>query len=312
MRPDKPDISITTVQTVLQQHWGCPAQEVSAVGENGNFSTVYYFTMKGSEYVILFNQAEEGGYLREQYIADLLSTQGVRYPKMLGQGTVGSYRYCISERIPGNVLADCLHEQKVNMLSDLVQSITIMNQVRLPEKTTGFGAVREDGNGEFPSWLDYIQTFFAEDQTGTFWENWHDLFHTTCLERDVFNECFGRLLTFSKYNVPYRHFVHNDCHAWNILSDGRRITGIIDSNPLYGDYLIDIATIEDAISGRDVAEAFRIHAEQIGKPIHNFEARLTGARYFKGLDGMRFYAKMGYTDAYAELRDSLLALPTEF
>ncbi|WP_042161450.1 phosphotransferase family protein [Paenibacillus gorillae] len=307
----KPEVSITTVQTVLQQHWGRPAGEVSAVVENGNFSTVYYFTMEGAEYVILFNQAG-GSYLREQYIADLLSAQGVRYPKMLGKGTAGSYRYCISERIQGNVLADCHPTQKVDLLDDLVQSITAMNQVRLPETTTGFGPVREDGNGEFPSWLDYVQTFFAKDQTGTFWENWHDLFHTTCLERDIFEECFGRLLTFSQYNAPYRHFVHNDCHAWNILSDGKRITGIIDSNALYGDFLIDVATIEDAIPGRDVAEAFRIYAEQTGRPIHNFAARLTGARYFKGLDGMRFYAKMGYADAYAELRDSLLALPTEF
>lgn len=231
---------------------------------------------------------------------------------MIGQGTTGNYRYRISERIQGNVLAHCHPEQKIQLLDDLIEKISVMNQVRLPETTSGFGAVKGDGNGEFPSWLDYVRTFYSEDQTGTFWENWHDLFYTSCLERDVFEECYARLLAFSQFNAPHRHFVHNDCHAWNILSDGGKITGIIDSNALYGDFLIDIASIEDAIPGKDVAEAFRIHAEQIGKPIQNFRERLIGARYFKGLDCLRFYAKMGYTDAYAELRDTLLALPVEY
>ncbi|XEC94511.1 phosphotransferase [Paenibacillus tarimensis] len=167
----------------------------------------------------------------------------------------------------------------------------------------------DGGNGEFSSWEEFIKTFYGEDQTGTFWENWHDLFRTTCLERDVFNECFGRLLTYCEYNAPHRYFVHNDCHAWNILSDGRSITGIIDAGFLYGDFLIDIATIEDAIPGRDVADAFRTHYEKMGRPIPNFSERLNGARYFKGLDGMRFFAKMGWDHAYKEFRDQLISLP---
>lgn len=58
MRPVKPNIDVTAVQDILQQHWGRPAQVMSDVEKNGNFSTVYYFTMDGTEYVILFNQAE--------------------------------------------------------------------------------------------------------------------------------------------------------------------------------------------------------------------------------------------------------------
>lgn len=312
MRPIKPDLTLTAVQAILQQHWRRPAQELCEAEKHGNFSTVYYFTMEGTEYVILFNQAEgEDDYKREQFIADLLSSHGVPYPRMIGRGIVDHYRYRIFERIQGHVLANCHPQQKVEMLTDLLQTISVMSQVRLPETTSGFGEVLEDGNGKFSSWTDYIQSFFAEDQRGTFWENWHDLFHTTCLEREVFEECYARLLAYSKYNAPYRHFVHNDCHAWNILSDGRKITGIIDSNAIYGDYLIDIATIADAIPGQDVAEAFRIYAEQRGNPIHHFNERLMGAKYFKGLDGLRFYAKMGNKAAYTALRDALLALPAE-
>lgn len=301
-------ISITDVQAILQRHWDCSTEDVTAI-EGGNFSTVYFFTMEGQEYVIRFNDAVEGSFQKEQYIVNLLSSQGVPYPKIVGHGKEGIYSYCISERIKGIVLAELKQEQKVEVLPDLVRIITEMNQVQLAKTTCGFGPLTDGGNGEFSSWVEYIKAFYGEDQTGTFWENWYDLFRTTCLERDVFDECYGRLLTYCEYNAAHRHFVHNDCHEWNILSDCRSITGIIDANGLYGDFLIDIATIEDAVPGKDVAETFRIHYEKMGRPIPNFSERLTGARYFKGLDRIRFYAKMGWNNAYEKHRNRLLSLP---
>ncbi|MCE5168217.1 hypothetical protein LQV63_02625 [Paenibacillus profundus] len=77
---------------------------------------------------------------------------------------------------------------------------------------------------------------------------------------------------------------------------------------MYGDFLIDIATVEGAIPDRDVAQAFRIHYEKKESPISYFNERLIGARYFKGLDGLRFFAKMGWDHAYVELRDRLLSM----
>ena len=232
----------------------------------------------------------------------------VLYPKTFGQGEEGPFKYCISERIKGSVVADLQAKQKIELLPDLVRVITDMNQIQLDSTTTGFGPLIPSGNGAYDAWESFIKAFYEENQTGTFWENWHELFRTSCLERDVFNEIYARLLTFSKYNSPHRYFVHGDCHEWNILSDGRSITGIIDGNCMYGDFLIDIATVEGAIPDKDVAQAFRIHYEKKESPISCFNERLIGARYFKGLDGLRFFAKMGWDHAYVELRDRLLSM----
>jgi hygromycin-B 4-O-kinase len=73
--------------------------------------------------------------------------------------------------------------------------------------------------------------------------------------------------------------------------------------------MIDIATMHAVIPGVDMAEAFREFYEAQGQPIEDFAERLTGAHYFKGLDAMRFYAKMGWEHAYAETRDRLLSMP---
>ncbi|WP_314590337.1 phosphotransferase [Paenibacillus terrigena] len=307
MSQSKPSLTIADVHAVIHRHWNEPVDQIRSM-EGGNFSSAFSFTSGSQVYVIRFALSDEA-YETEHYIAKLLTTQGVLYSKIFVRVKEGPYTFCISERMEGIAFADLQHEQKVDQLPELVRVISDMNQVQLDSQTTGYGWITPSGNGVDSTWDDYIRAFFAEKQPGSFWDNWYALFETSCLERDVVEEIYARLLKYSKYNAPHRYFGHGDCHEWNILSDGSRIRGIIDSNGIYGDFLIDIATIESAVPGHDVAEAFRKHYEKIGVPIPDFQERMIGARYFKGLDGLRFYAKMGWDHAYVELRDRLLALP---
>lgn len=302
---EKAIIPIESIQIIMNRHLGSATDAITNV-KGGNFSSVHSFNLNEQEYVIRFASAEDS-YINEPFIANLLSLQNVPYPKVFGIGREEGFDYCISERVRGIRFADLQPEQKVAVLPDLVKTMTNMNQVELG-LLIGYGSLDSKYNGLHHSWDSYIKASFGEDHKGAFWENWYSLFSTSCLERDVFNECYARLLAFSKYNEPHRHFVHHDCHEWNILSDGQSITGIMDSNCIYGDFLIDVATIETAIPGKDVAEAFQLHYEEIGKEIINFKERLIGARYYKGLDGLRFFAKMGWDHAYRELRDKLLSL----
>lgn len=197
---------------------------------------------------------------------------------------------------------------QVECSAQLMNIFSRMNNVDLGA-TRGFGWIQPSGNGAFPSWKDYITSFFGEEQTGTLWEGWYRLFQTTCLEKDVFDECYNRLMAYSSFNEPHRHFIHGDFQPWNILSDGRHITGIIDGNFAYGDFLVDLATLEGTLGKLDVVQAYQEQQEHAGLIIPDFNGRLTGARYFKGLDGLRFYAKMGWDDAYHQLRNQLLQLP---
>jgi len=248
-----------------------------------------------------------GAYETERYVSDLLSGQGIPFPKCFALGKFARLTYAILERIDGRNLADCTAEEQNRQLPELIGILSRLAAVDVGG-TTGYGWIGPEGNGAYASWKDFVVAVNAEDQTGTFWENWHDLYRTSCLERDVFEEIYNRLLAYVSYNEPYRGFIHGDFHQWNILSDGDRITGIIDGNCMYGDPLVDLAILDRHLPFSGVVQAFQDYLAQAGIAIPNFKERLMGAYYFKGLDGLRFYAKMGWSDAYRGTRQFLLNL----
>ncbi|SDS37884.1 hygromycin-B 4-O-kinase [Paenibacillaceae bacterium GAS479] len=302
---EKPALEIADVRAVLNSHMGSDVAALTRL-EGGNMDGVFSFIHEGKDGVIKFSRMQNA-YETDRFVMQLLTQQGVSFPQCIGQGNAGTMEYLIMNRIPGRNLIECTDEQKESQLPELIEKVVLMNNVHLGT-TSGYGSIKPDGNGSYSSWNEYILSFFAEDQTGNFWEGWYDLFDTTCLQRDVFEECYARLLAYSSYNEPHRHFIHGDFHPWNILSDGHKITGFIDGNFAYGDFLIDLATLTDTLGTLDVVEAYKEYNDKAGIIISNFKERLIGARYFKGLDGLRFFAKMGWNDAYTELRDSLLKL----
>lgn len=302
---EKPDMDAQAAKAVLELHYGGEVEDVTAV-VGGNLSRVFFFSREGKRFVLHFSDMQ-GAFRTAQYTSALLASQGVPYPRTLAVGTADGLIYSISERIEGTVVADLTAGQKNGLVPELTALLARMNRVDVG-LTSGFGWIQADGSGSYASWNNYVAAFYGENQTGDFWENWHELFRAGILEKDVFDECYARLLAYAPYNAPHRHFVHNDCHAWNVLSDGRSVTGIIDANCVYGDFLIDLSIADGIVPGAGIAQLVREHHERSGFAVPDYEERMLGARYYKGLDALRFYAKMGWKPNYERERDFLLGL----
>lgn len=298
---------MSEIEEVLRNHFGPGVAEITPL-EGGNLSSVFAFVHEGKGFVVKFSDLE-GAYKTERYVSDLLSGQGITFPKCLALGNTGRLAYIIMERVDGRNLADYTAEEQARQLPELIGILTKLSTVDVGA-TNGYGWIGHDGNGTYASWKDFVVACNAEDQTGTFWENWHDLYRTSCLERDVFEEIYNRLMAYVPYNEPHRGFIHGDFHQWNILSEGTRITGIIDGNCLYGDSLVDLAILDRHMPWNGVIQAYKDFQAKAGITVPNFKERLIGAYYFKGLDGLRFYAKMGWRDAYQGTRHFLLNLDT--
>lgn len=302
---EKPSLDMSEIEKVLRNHLGPGAVEITPL-VGGNLSSVFSFAHEGKGYVVKFSDLE-GAYETERFVSELLSGQGITFPKCLALGKTGRLAYVIMERMGGRNLSDCTAEEQTRQLPELIDILTRLAEVDVGA-TKGYGWIKPDGNGAYASWKDFVVAANAEDQTGTFWENWHELYRTSCLERDVFEEIYNRLMTYVPYNEPHRNFIHGDFHQWNILSDGTRITGIIDGNCLYGDFLVDLAILDRHMPWSNVIKTYQDYHAKAGIALPNFKERLIGAYYFKGLDGLRFYAKMGWGDAYQGTRNFLLSL----
>ncbi len=302
---EKPSLAAGEIEQVLRNHFGPGVAEITPLA-GGNLSSVFSFVHRGKGYVVKFSDLE-GAFMTEGYVSGLLTGQGLPFPKCSALGKTGRLAYIIMERMDGRNLADCTAEEQARQLPELIGILTRLAAVDVGA-TNGYGWIGPDGNGAYASWKDFVVACYAEDQKGTFWENWHDLYRTSCLERDVIEEIYGRLMAYVPYNEPHRGFIHGDFHQWNILSDGTRITGIIDGNCLYGDSLVDLAILDRHMPGSGVIQMYQDMQAKSGVSIPNFKERLTGAYYFKGLDGLRFYAKMGWRDAYLATRNFLLNL----
>jgi len=302
---EKPTLEASEVEAVLSKYFGSNVTGITSL-EGGNLSAVFSFAVLDKEYVIKFSELA-GSFETERFISGLLTSQGIPFPVCLGQGNYKSCHYLISEKINGLNLANCSPEQQRQLIPEVIQLLTRMYHVELGT-THGYGFINSKGNGTYNSWREHVIASNAEDQAGTFWEGWYSLFKTSCLEKDVFDECYNRLLVYSSYNEPHRHFIHGDFHQFNILSDGQHITGIIDTNSKYGDFLVDLATLDWHLRKLDVILAYQNYQQQIGISIPNFKERMLGAKYYNGLIGLRFYAKMGWNNAYFGLREELLSL----
>lgn len=303
MAYEKPNLSMSEIENVLRNHLGPGLAEVTPL-TGGNLSNVYSCIFEGKGYVIKFSDLERA-FETEHYVSNLLLEHGIPFPKSLALGKTGHVTYVIMERMEGRNLSDCTAEEQAHQLPQIIDILAKLAEVDV-QGSKGYGWIGSDGNGSYATWKEFIVAVNAEDQTGTFWENWHDLFRTSCLERDVYEEIYSRLMTYAPYNESNRSFIHGDFHQWNILTDGTRVTGIIDGNYMYGDYLIDVAILDRHMPRSGVINAYQNYQKKSGIAIPDIRERLIGAYYFKGLDGLRFYAKMGWKDAYQETRNFLL------
>ena len=264
--------------------------------QGGNINQIFEFTAQNKPYILRLNP-NFNAFDKSEIIAKMLNK------KIVAVRNFGEGSYMITEKIHGNPVASMTLTDKLR--HSVMEKSLELHEISV-DNSHGYGFIGDDGNGTYESWEDFVEKFFSREGIGDFWKNWYNLFDEGILERDVFNELYGRLRIYAEFNSDHRYFVHGDLHGANILAKNDSVTGFIDfDNGMYGDFLIDVATVDRVVP---VDELKKFYAKS-GMNVENFEARYLGAKYFKGLDILRFYAKMKKVESYESLKKYLLALP---
>lgn len=299
------------LRVLLREHFGADVGEPHPLA-GGFFSRAFAATATGREYVIRLNTAVHAreSFAKDDYAWRHFASPALPIPRIVATGETASGSYAISERAAGNTLDACSVEERRAVLPALLDTVEAvgLSDVR---PSRGYGDWGSDGNGRFASWHDFLASMTANHPDG-YYKDWHRLYHESFLERDLYEVVYLRMLQLAAHCPNYRALVHNDLHFENIVSDGQRITGVLDwANALYGDLLYDIAwlTWQAAHPGWWYDDGAQLLQARFGAT-PQYAERIACYQLHIGLDHLRYYAWNNKRADYDFCRAWLLRLLT--
>jgi hygromycin-B 4-O-kinase len=277
----------------------------------GEFSRAFAFTADGQPYVIRLNPFDHAveAFAKDDYAWRHFAAPALPIPRVVAIGEADDWHFAISERVAGDRLEEVPWPERRALLPAVLDIVEAIGRSDV-SASRGYGAWDLQGNGTAASWRDFLVAV-SENWTAGYYQDWHALFRDSFLERDVFEAIYRRMVRLIAHCPEERALIHNDLHFDNILSDGRRITGVVDwANALYGDALYDVAWLGWWFAKNDDLEAIALLHDR-HRPAPQFRERIACYTYYIGLDDLRFYAKTGRQEQYEAARARLLALIAE-
>lgn len=308
------DAAYNTTLTLLRKQFSDDVADLQPL-TGGFFSRAFAFVADGREYVIRVNPAIHAreSFAKDDYAWRHFASPDLPIPRIVATGeTAGGY-YAISERVTGKTLDICSPTERQPVLPDLLDTLEAIGRTDV-SASTGYGDWGSDGNGRFASWRAFIASM-TDDHTDGFYANWHRFFDESFLERDLYESVVRRMLRLAVDCPEERALVHNDYQFENILTDGQRITGVIDwANALYGDPLYDVAWLTWQAANPDwwYENGVEILRARFGH-LPGYAPRVACYQCHIGLDHLRFYARTdnrpGYDFCRAWLIEQMATLP---
>lgn len=298
----KPTVDIEQVQLFLNSYYNINVQAFQPIS-GGNINLVYSYKIKDKRYILRLSQ-DRWGFDIHDLLYKTYGTQGIPMAQVIGIGRFQQLFYCITEEIPGFTVRTLSPEEFNVVLPSFLAAVTKIHTVNIAA-SEGYGEINLSGNGTYRSWSDYLKNNFSNDRDG-FWNNWHQLYETSVLEKHVFDEFYTKMMELCIYCEPHRYLIHGDCHFYNILTEGSKITGIIDwENIKYGDFLYDIASLDLHKPYLKMPKLFKDYYNSNNMKIPDFKERFLCAAYCRGIDCLRFHAKIDDTESYYSIKKYL-------
>ncbi len=297
------------IRELIQRHFKTGGEDLHSIA-SGFFSRAYAFTADSQAYVIRLNDSTIAleGFINDDYAWRHFGSQGLPIPRIVAIGEFESGCYAISERAPGRLLRECSATERQAVLPSLLNTLEIIGQADV-SASHGYGYWDSNGNGPHTSWQAFLAETIENDTDG-YYQDWHELYARSFLERDVYEAVYHRMMQLAVFCPEERALVHNDFHFDNILSDGQEITAVVDwANALYGDPLYDVAwlTWQSAHPGWWYENGIEILRDRFGAA-PNYDERIACYECYIGLDHLRFYAKNGKREGYDFCRIWLMSL----
>ncbi|WP_158268935.1 phosphotransferase family protein [Ensifer sp. NM-2] len=230
----KPTLSRSSLIATITRALG----EISHLTQitEGEESRAFSFRTNGENFIVRINQTPDG-FNKDAYAYQQFATAALPIPEIVTLGELdGGHVYCVSRRVPGVTLQDLKRAELpvvVGPVACVLDAIAASNI----GATGGYGPFDPQGKGAYATWRDFLTAIASPRQY-----DWAAAGHRADLDR--VQPLLNEVLALAEYCPEARQLIHGDFGSNNVLTDGHRITGVIDwSEAMFGDPLYDVANI---------------------------------------------------------------------
>ncbi len=273
---DKTTLSIDTIRAFLQKEFADTITNLEQLIE-GMESQAFSFIHADKAYVMRVNRSAEG-FSKDAYAYRHFSSEALPIPKVVQIGQIDArHAFGVTERMPGVTLQDTDGATVERVLEPTVQVWRAIGEADVAG-TPGYGDFHSNGKGLFPSWRAYLLSILDPS-----YYDWDAVGNSS--DRALVATLCERLQALVRACPEERRPVHGDFGANNVLTDGRRITAVLDwENAKYGDPLFDIAGAYFWSTWLGCMQAFADYCEQHLGQLPNYRERIWCYQLRCGLD----------------------------
>ena len=270
--------------------------------KDGEISQAFFFSSGGRELVVRFNPRVKG-FEKDKLARGRYNSSQIPIPETLRIGQIDNgLQYSITERAGGKLVDQFTKDEIRAFLPAMIECLDAIHA--MPIGDTKFGDWDADGVAKFPTWHRFL-----EKHTEKFQDYLSKPNEGALLEPDVAETILARYQTLLDACPEERKLVHADFGFNNLLSDGQKITGVIDWElAKYGDFLYDVAWLGFFETEIDYPGIFKKHYQEKGVAITNFEERILCYQLKFGLGSLSFYSDSGQERSYTWAKERLLGL----
>ena len=268
--------------------------------KGGESSQAFAFESKDGSFVIRINSSDEN-FKKDAYVFDHFFSKQIPVPRIFEIGKFDEkHFYAISKKAEGVTVNNFSESEYQKILPEMLSILDAIHETDILD-TSGYGNWNSiDGIGGFDSWREFILSVDMHVKDG-------NLFKNSFLEKDMWNTVYSEIERLIEFCPEERYLVHSDYGGDNLVSDGEKITGVLDwASSRYGDFLYDVAWLSFWAVKNDPQKV----AENIyrNKEIPNFEERLLCYKLRMGLNSLSFYAYSNQKEKYDTIKERTLAL----
>ena len=289
------------VLAFLKSNFAPNIQSLTTIKE-GETSQAFSFFSERGEFVIRVH-SKKHGFEKDKYAHDHFNSQNIPIPKTFQIGQLNDkFYYSITEKAEGKIIDHFEKEEIRKFIPELINILDSIHAFNIGD--TQFGDWEIDGKSSETSWKNYLLKLIEE-----FGPYENKTPENTLLESVVVQKILARYKQLINHCPNIRYLVHGDYGFSNLLSNGKKITGVIDWElSKYGDFLYDVAWLSFWETTIDYADIFFKHYQDKNVSVPNFHERILCYKLHFGLGALSFFSDSEQEKSYKWAKERLLGL----